>query len=567
MSNDCESFFTFWRDVTLEKHHITVRSILERPLFKDAKVIAGEDGLHRQVKWAHVLEVQDFESLINGGELILTTGVGLQLDLPTQLQYVKRLLEKNVACICIELGAYINEIPQDIIEFANTHDFPILVFEKTVKFVDITQDLHTMIINKHHQALSQLDALSRTFIDLSLSPNGILKILQELHKVFRQGVLFIGDQQKTIHYPSEMKEVGKLLQHELELVNTPSSNELTIEVEGNIFACVPVRGLGQQLGFICLEASQPPLSDMTFLLLDRAALAIAQVMLRSRTIAERKQKSEGEFVRNLLNGRPVDQDDMNAFLPTPSRNMYFRVVTIEVDDLQVEADDDDWEEIRIQRSMLIRSLCHKKGFFPAVSSTKNEIVLIASFLSAAEYKQDVDRFLQLFAQVSKLEHVDFLIGETCRFGCSAVYRNIKELKKGYEESRKVLTLQKASLATSSFYEKLGIYRLLAELIATDQLTAYVKDHLEPVIAYDQEMASELLETLRVFLECGGAKKETADRLFIVRQTLYHRLEKLEAILGEDFMEPANRLALEVAIHAQRYIASQSAKKDLDRIHS
>ncbi|MHC8514681.1 PucR family transcriptional regulator [Sporosarcina sp. ITBMC105] len=551
----------------MEKHQITVGTILKRPLFKDAKVVAGKNGLHRQVKWAHVLEVRDFESLINGGELILTTGVGLQLDLPTQLQYVKRLLEKNVACICIELGAYFNEIPQDIIEFADTHDFPILVFEKTVKFVDITQDLHTMIINQHHQALSQLDTLSRTFIDLSLSPNGILKILQELHKVFRQGVLFIGEQQKTIHYPSEMKEVGKVLQQELELVNTPSSNELTVVAEGQTFACVPVRGLGQRLGFICLEASQPPMSDMTFLLLDRAALAIAQVALRSRTIAERKQKSEGEFVRNLLNGRSVDRDDLNTFLPTPSRNMYYRVVTIELDDLYVELDDDDWEEIRIQRSMMIRSLCHKNGFFPAVSSTKNEIVLIASFLSAAESKRSVDRFLQLFSHIAQLDQADSLVGATCRFGCSAVYQDVKDLKKSYEESRKVLALQKASLATSSFYEKLGIYRLLAELIATDHLSAYVKDHLEPVIAYDQEMASELLETLRVFLECGGAKKETADRLFIVRQTLYHRLEKLEAILGEDFMEPANRLALEVAIHAQRYIASQSAKKDVDRIHS
>lgn len=546
----------------MEDLHISVSAILQRPLFKNAKAIAGLDGLDRQVKWAHVLEIQDFESLINGGELILTTGVGLQLDLPTQLKYVKRLIEKDVACICIELGAYFSEIPNEIIELANAHSFPILVFEETVKFVDITQDLHTMIINQHHHMLSQLDSLSRKFIDLSLSPNGILKILQELHLFFRQGVLFIGDHQKSYYYPSKMKEIELEFRQHTNLFTSPLSNEHVVTAKGSTFACMPVRGLGQLLGFICLESDQPHNGDMTFLLLDRASLAIAQVLLRSRTIAERKQKSEGEFVRNLLNGRPVDQDDINAFLPTPSSNMYYRIFTIDVDDLSLDVDEDDWEEIRIQRSMTIRSLCNRHGFFPAVSSTKNEIVIIASFLCATEYKRDVDRFLQLLGQVEDLEHTDYLVGKECEFGISSVYQEIKDVKKGYEESRKVLALQKADLVSSYFYEKLGIYRLLAELIANQQLESFIEDHLAPVIAYDQEMDSELFETLRVYLECGGAKKETAERLFIVRQTLYHRLEKLENILGSDFMEPVNRLAIEVAVHAHRYIATRPIKSGL-----
>ena len=138
---------------------LTVSDVLSRDSFKCAKVVAGKDGLDRQVKWSHILEAKEFESLINGGEMILTTGVGLQLDLPTQLKYVKRLIEKDVACICIEIGTYFKEIPSEIIELANKHSFPIIVFEKIVKFVDITQDLHTFIINQHHQMLSQLDTL------------------------------------------------------------------------------------------------------------------------------------------------------------------------------------------------------------------------------------------------------------------------------------------------------------------------------------------------------------------------------------------------------------------------
>ena len=543
----------------MEQLQIPIAKVLDRPLFKYAKVVAGHTGLDRQVKWAHVLEVHDFESLINGGELILTTGVGLQLDLPTQLKYVTRLIEKEVACICIELGPYFNEIPAEIIDLANKHHFPIIIFEKTVKFVDITQDLHTLIINQHHHMLSQLDTLSRKFIDLSLSPNGILKILQEMHTFFRQGVIFIGDLQKSYYYPSEMKEVEKKLEYQLTRTPVDSqTDEYTVIAASRSFACMPIRGLGQLLGFICLEFTPPPrTADMTFLLLDRAALAIAQVLLRSRTIAERKQKSEGEFVRNLLNGRPVDQDEINAFLPTPSSNMYYRIITIDVNESVADIDEDDWEEIRIQRSMTLRALCNRNGFFPAVSSMKNQIILIASYLSATEYVKSTDRFIQLLHQIESLENNDYLDGSRCQFGISSVYQQINNVQLAYEESRKVLSLHKMNLIQTYFYEKLGIYRLLSKLNSTEQLQTFVDDYLSPVIAYDKEMDSELLNTLRIYLECGGSKKETAERLFIVRQTLYHRLEKLETIIGSDFMEPTNRLAIEVAIHAQRYMQTKS----------
>lgn len=43
------------------------------------------------------------------------------------------------------------------------------------------------------------------------------------------------------------------------------------------------------------------------------------------------------------------------------------------------------------------------------------------------------------------------------------------------------------------------------------------------------------------------KKDTAERLFIVRQTLYHRLEKIEQLLGSDFMQTEKRLALELIL--------------------
>src|SRR5699024_10538603 len=127
-----------------------MQDIMQRDSFKHAEVIAGKKGLHRQVNWTHILETNQFESLINGKELILTTGADLNLDMKTGKKYIITLIEKDAAGICIELGTHVHYIDQAIIEIANRAQFPIIIFKQFVKFVEITQDIHAFIINKHH---------------------------------------------------------------------------------------------------------------------------------------------------------------------------------------------------------------------------------------------------------------------------------------------------------------------------------------------------------------------------------------------------------------------------------
>jgi|GEM_PF-2600352 DNA-binding PucR family transcriptional regulator len=100
-----------------------------------------------------------------------------------------------------------------------------------------------------------------------------------------------------------------------------------------------------------------------------------------------------------------------------------------------------------------------------------------------------------------------------------------------------------------FYDKIGIYQILLLGEKNEYVETFIYDQLGPVLEYDAKMNASLLTTLEVYLKNRGRKKETANELFIVRQTLYHRLEKIEELLGYQFMEPARRLALETAILA------------------
>ncbi|KXH83800.1 PucR family transcriptional regulator [Sporosarcina sp. HYO08] len=548
----------------MKEFTLTVRDILVRQSFKDATVIAGKSGLDRQVKWSHILEVKDFGSLINGGEMILTTGIGLQQDIPTQLMFISQLIEREVACLCIEIGDFFQSFPPEVIQLANLYNFPIITFDKTVKFVDITQDLHTHIINQHHEMLSKLDTMSRELGALSLMPNGILKILQELHQLFGKGIVFISDEAKTYYYPSNVKNLETSIRTYMEITPHDQIEQKQLSVDGKNLALMPVTGLGQTLGYLCLEATEKQTDEFTFLMLDRAALAIAQITLRNRTIEERKQNNEDEFIRNLLNGRSVEQDDIQTYLPSMSRNMHYRVFVIQVDHPESHLDEASWEEIKLQRSMMIRTLLKRNGFFPAVSSNKNSVAVIASFIAADHLKNEQDRFVNVIQQIQNTNEHTYLKGSSCSFGLSMVYKNITDVQKGYEEALKVIQMRNTGIIDTVFYENLGVYRLLLLVDDKNYLQAYVQDYLAELLAYDEKMESNLFETLRFYLKCGGAKKETADRLFIVRQTLYHRLEKIESLLGSDFMEPSKRLTLEVAIMAYQllYPNKKENKKSL-----
>lgn len=83
------------------------------------------------------------------------------------------------------------------------------------------------------------------------------------------------------------------------------------------------------------------------------------------------------------------------------------------------------------------------------------------------------------------------------------------------------------------------------------LDGFIQDHLGSLLLAENEV---LLSTLRVFYDCGCTKQEAAAQLFIARQSLYSRLERIEELIGSDFDKQPRRLAIEFAINAHTYLA-------------
>lgn len=531
---------------------ITIKDIMQREIFQHAKVIAGKKGLKNEVRWTHILETNKFDTLLNGNELILTTGAGLKLDISEGTNFINNLIAKKTAGICIELGTHVDTISEEVINIANKFDFPIIVFDHVVKFIDITQDLHGLIIHNHHHLLKLLNELSRSFNELSLLPNGILKILEKLYKYTNGIALYIKNDEKSSYYPPESKEIEKEMKKYI-IDNSTLKNRQFISLNNKDFIIVPVKGSGITWGFLSLEVKKNTMLEMLFPVLEQAALAIAQIMLRNRIIEERSQNVEDRLVRNLLYGQNFNLNELQQSFPILEQSFSFGLVLIQMNKQKSKIKNVQKNEGHLQKSILIRSIFTQHGFSPAISINNNEIAIIAFFKKNKERKTELEKISKVIKMINQTQEKHVFDIENYQIGVSSFQSNLSAMSKCYEEAKKVIFLKSSNIISSTYYERIGVYRLLLNQTKKD-LELYVQEYLKPLIVYDIEKNSSLLHTLEVYLECRNGIKEASDRLFIVRQTLYHRLKKIEELLGDNYLEPDNRIAIEIAIKANNILS-------------
>jgi purine catabolism regulator len=72
--------------------------------------------------------------------------------------------------------------------------------------------------------------------------------------------------------------------------------------------------------------------------------------------------------------------------------------------------------------------------------------------------------------------------------------------------------------------------------------------IDPLKAYDSERrTSDLIRTLRVFFSSNANASETADKLFLHRNSVLYRLARIQELTGLDLKDPRAKLALQLGL--------------------
>lgn len=119
----------------------------------DMKLVAGEAGLNHIVTWVHMVEGIDISSFLEGNEVAFTTGIALK-DNQKLMELVRYNHKKNVAGMVINVGPFIEEIPQEVLDYANENEFPIFRVPWRVHMANIMRDFTAEI---HRDSLRYME--------------------------------------------------------------------------------------------------------------------------------------------------------------------------------------------------------------------------------------------------------------------------------------------------------------------------------------------------------------------------------------------------------------------------
>ncbi len=128
-------------------------------------------------------------------------------------------------------------------------------------------------------------------------------------------------------------------------------------------------------------------------------------------------------------------------------------------------------------------------------------------------------------------------------------QSISDYRRGFVEASEALQMGQNMNRDGgvTHFNDLGVYRYLYKIARMDDLRDMYQDQVAHIANYDRRKGTDLLDTLETYLECAGNLTRTSNRLFVHRNTLIQRLERLQSLCDIDLQERGNWLTLQVAI--------------------
>ncbi len=171
----------------------------------------------------------------------------------------------------------------------------------------------------------------------------------------------------------------------------------------------------------------------------------------------------------------------------------------------------------------------------------------------AEYDEEMLR--EFIAGIRRFTEKKLRKEEHVCFGVGKLTKSIRCLYKSYHQAVSIVQLQEDQKLSPSlyFYSDLGIYKLLLGIEDREIMEEYYEKTLEPLALYDEKNDADLTAVLDCYLRNNGSVKETADELFVHRNTINYKLNKIEDLLGTDLSLLNTRLQLAVGLMLRRIL--------------
>lgn len=557
---------------------VTIREILQQDFFREAQVICGHEGIDRNVTSVNVMEVPDIVNWIKPHEFLLTTAYSIKDDLLKLNELIPIMKEVGVTGLGIKTKRYVEDLPASVLDTADSLGFPIVRIPIDLSFGEIISQVLTLVVNKQTALLMQIDEFNTRLKAIMLRGGDIGEIAKMIKEVVDAPVAITDNLFKDYTIASDLEHthdfdriIGRLLNRRSEKL-PHYLEKLETYIEEDRFGeervkriMIPIFSHEIMYGDVVIWDLEGRISESVLYMIESAVSLIALNSSKKMSVYDNENKHRIEFIEGLLSedeGRQLKSLDKAAYFDFDIESAY-GVLVASVNETYDEQDV-RYGHAKTQKQLgakLVRIVERLKQQFRGETIYGNwndQIIFLMKVDPAMEEADRKARMMRLAKDLlvcARMENMH----QSISIGLGRVYRDYWNFHRSHREAMKAIHKMEISPEAGRIvhFDDLGLFRILSNDEIRHELRQFVVEVLGPIMAYDREKNTDLLETLRVYHQCGGSLKKVAEEMHTHYNTVIYRIQRIREIGRIDLSDPDTSLNVHIALKMLEVVSLDS----------
>lgn len=513
---------------------LTLKEALRLALEQPPHWLHEADATLRAAEWV-ALSLED----LRAGDILILTQAECT---PQVLQEAQR---KNAALVLV-IGA-VKDIPLD-------HSIPLAYTEEKTDKRTLQKRLLAVLINARSATIERGAHIHAQLAQLEAEGRGLEGLVQAMAEMTARGVI-LQDKRGGIlaHHPSttlaaiwqdillQFSELRPLPEAFLDRKRVGSHPTIHCQELGGGLGCLiaPVVVGEVARGYLSLVGVQGEFDSLDYLVVEQGGLVLAIEMARNKAIRETEKRLKGDLLNALLQ-EILTPRDARLWIQAMGLNPQQPHVALRF----------MWDTLaapsRRRLETIINGEIAQRGLRAIVHPMGSEVICFCPLESETARPQEAIALASAILRQAQREYPQAVV--RCGIGTAAL--EVGEWRVSFSRAGQALDMaRRLNEKSPLYYPDLSVYRLLLQLEHSPELMAFQEEILGNLLA--TENPQEFINTLEAFFAHNGNLSQTAEALYIHRNTLVYRLERIAAITGIDLDKPQNRLAVQLALHIYR----------------
>ncbi|MCL2619152.1 MAG: PucR family transcriptional regulator ligand-binding domain-containing protein [Defluviitaleaceae bacterium] len=520
---------------------LTVREALRFGGLEDARVVAGEQHLDRLIESISVVEVAEpnVSNWLVKNEMYITSFYAIRNDIEMQKLVIRSLFDHGCCAIVIcHVGMFFNTVDASVIELCDQLPIPLIIAKPETSYAQIIQPVFETLLMKDDDdaKTEELSTVRDDFLDLIINENDMQQVFKKMSRIIRQNISYYDISCAYIYSNKATREVDAEISHLKE-----NFNSILDECEKNKYVTTTGDGVSRftylirthrnLFGFIVINYRTADELPGLQKIADALNVACSLTFSRQNKRADIKEQYFQEFLGDLLVWNFRDEEiavkcgrEFGVKLEDKDRIILININTI--------------QQIFNHSKRLETAIYVKRYIFPNIaelvqSFNKNNLTVnrsdtIMIFLenskADATTMEVARRVLSLFMGIGKF---------SVSIGISELFESPSNIPVAYNQAFSAAISGRSQYGENKIttWRDIWFYQVIKKASEDSEAADMCDALLRPLVQYDKHHSSDLQNTLVELLLCNNDISVAAGRLYVHRNTLLQRRNKIAEIYG------------------------------------